>query len=114
MLRVHRARHCVLGGRRPARYRDLCQTEIQNLRVAQRRCKNICWFDVAVNNSLRMRRCQSIGNLDPQRQHRFGLQRTSSNTLLQRGAFQEFHCNEGSAVFLANIVNRADVGMIQR
>ena len=114
MLRVHCARHRVLGRRRPARNRDLCQAEIQNLRVAQRRGKNICWFDVAVNNSFRMCRGQPIGNLDPQRQQRFRLQRTSGDALLQRGAFQEFHCDEGPAVFLANVINRADIRMVQR
>src|SRR6266849_26402 len=41
------------------------------------------------------------------------VQRTAGNHWLQRHAIQEFHGYEGTAVLLANVVNRADVGMVQ-
>ena len=34
--------------------------------------------------------------------------------MLQRRPFQKFHRDEGLGVVLANLVNRADVGMIER
>src|SRR6266851_1928148 len=41
------------------------------------------------------------------------VQRTAGNHWLQRHAIQEFHGYEGTAVLLANVVNRADVGMVK-
>src|SRR6266478_5413794 len=41
------------------------------------------------------------------------VQRTAGNHWLQRHAIQEFHGYEGTAVLLANVVDRADVGVIQ-
>ena len=48
------------------------------------------------------------------RQQRFHLQRTPSDPLPQRHAIQKLHGDEGSPVVLADFVNRADVGMVQR
>ena len=42
------------------------------------------------------------------------LQRPAGNAMLQRHAVQKLHGDEGLAVLLADVVNGADVGMIQR
>ena len=39
--------------------------------------------------------------------------RPPGDALLQRGALQVLHDDEGAAVLLADVVNRADVGVIQ-
>ena len=40
------------------------QAEIENLGLAARGDENVRWLDVAVNDALRVRRIQRIGNLD--------------------------------------------------
>ena len=53
-------------------------------------------------------------DLDAKIDHRAELQRLAGNLMLEGLAFQKFHRNEGSSLGLANLVDRADVGMIQR
>jgi len=43
---------------------EFCQPEVQDLRPAARRNKDIRRLDVAVSDALRVRRIQPIGNLD--------------------------------------------------
>jgi hypothetical protein len=43
---------------------QLCQTEVQHLRLAACRHKDIGRLDVVVSDALRVRRIQPIGNLD--------------------------------------------------
>src|SRR5947208_3347657 len=44
---------------------------------------------------------------------RLGLQRPPRDAVLQRLAFKELHDDEGTAVLLADVMNRADVRVIQ-
>ena len=67
-----------------------------------------------MHDAFGVRRLQRVGNLDGQRQQSFHLQRTSPDPLPQRHAIQKLHGDEGSSFVLADLVNRADVGMIQR
>ncbi len=60
-----------------------------------------------------MRGIQRVRNLNPQIEQQFHLQRTTGDPVLQRRAFQKFHGDERLAVLLANLINRADVGMVQ-
>ena len=66
-----------------------------------------------MNDSFAVSRVQRIGNLNRQAQEHVGLQRPPADAMLQRDAFQKLHRNEGLSVLLANIVYRADIGMIQ-
>ena len=65
-----------------------------------------------MNNSLRVGSVQSIGHFDRDIQE-FHLHRPDGNVVLEGFAFQIFHGDIGSSIFLANVVNRADIGMIQ-
>jgi len=82
--------------------------------LAARGHKNIRGLDVAVNDSLRVRRVQRIRDLDSERQHVVERNRLARNLLPQRSAFEAFHRNERLPIVLADFVNGADVGMIQR
>ena len=66
-----------------------------------------------MNDSFRVCRIQSVGNLDAQIEHRFDLQGLACNLLFQRLAFEHFHHYECSSIDLVNFVDRADVGMVQ-
>ena len=59
-------------------------------------------------------RCvQCIDDLDAELQHLLGLHRLARDTLLQRLALQQLHDNELLAFVLANVVDGANIGMIQ-
>jgi len=67
-----------------------------------------------VDDALRARRLQPVGNLDPQFQHLLDLQPSGGQPLAQRLAFQALHGDEEPAFLLPDFVNRAYAGMIQR
>ena len=67
-----------------------------------------------MNDSLGMRGIEGIGNLNRQIEQRFRIHRAAVDAVFQRLPFQELHDDEGLAVFLVNLVDGADVGMVQR
>src|SRR5450755_3165280 len=67
-----------------------------------------------MDNARHMRRVERLRNLAPQCQQRLHLNRTPGNAVFQRRTFQELHHQERAAVLLANIVDRANIRMIER
>jgi hypothetical protein len=45
---------------------DLCEPEVQNLRLSTQSHKNIVWFGVSVDDPLRVRRVEPVGNVNSQ------------------------------------------------
>jgi hypothetical protein len=70
-------------------------------------------FDVPVDDSLRMCRVQRIGDLDAQIEHRFDLRRLATNYVPECLPLQQFHRNESSSICLVDLVDRADVWVVQ-
>jgi hypothetical protein len=66
-----------------------------------------------VNNAAGVRGVESVRDLDTQRQEILQLHRAVANDVLERGAFEEFHHYVGFAILLTDIVDGADVGVIQ-
>src|SRR6266852_5423263 len=64
--------------------------------------------------ALRMCRVESVGNLDAQIEHRFDLQWLARDRVPERLPLQQFHGNEGSPLGLVNLIDRADVRVVQR
>jgi hypothetical protein len=56
---------------------------------------------------------ESVGDLDAQIEHRFDLHRLASDPMPERLPLQQFHRDEGSPIGLVNLVNRADVRVVQ-
>src|SRR4029077_8538364 len=75
--------------------------------------KNVGWLDVTVNDAFRVSGVESVSNFDSEREQSLQLHRATANAVLERGAFKIFHGDECLPVLFANVVNRADVGMIQ-
>ena len=92
---------------------DLCYAEIQDFGVAPAGDKNICRLDVAVDDALRVGSVQSISDLDGQIEHRLNFQGLAANSAPKRLALQQLHSKENSPLGLVDLVNGADVGMIQ-
>ena len=67
-----------------------------------------------MHDPLRMGRVQCIGNLDAERKQRVQLHRTIADDMFQRRAVQVLHDDERLAVLLADVVNGADIRMIER
>ena len=76
--------------------------------------KNVRWLDVPMNDALGVRGLQRIRDLNGDMEETIEFHRLAGDDVLQRCAVQEFHGDERAPGVFANIVNRADVGMIQR
>src|SRR6266542_5211302 len=81
------------------------------------RQKDVRRLDVAMNDTLVMGSLQRVTNLEcdvknlSQRQRlKFG----SRGTATQSVALQQFHDNEGMPFMLFNLIDGADIGMVQR
>src|SRR6267378_4213826 len=75
--------------------------------------KQVCGFDVAMNDSPGVGCVQGVGNLDADIEQRLQLESPAKDHFPQSLAFQVFHHQEEAPLVLANFVNGADVGMIQ-
>jgi len=93
--------------------RDFRQAEIENLGVAALGHKDVGGFDVAVDDALGMRGVEGVGDLNAERQERLKVQWPKRGHVLQRLAVEKFHGDEGFAILLADVVDGANVGMVQ-
>jgi hypothetical protein len=75
--------------------------------------KNIGGLDIPVNDPLPVGCVECIGNLDRQRENRLDFHRTPSDPVLQSHAVQKLHHDKRHVVFLPNLMNGADIGMVQ-
>jgi hypothetical protein len=66
-----------------------------------------------VNDSLRVRGVESVGDLNRNFQQFGHSERLSYDAMLEGHALHQLHREEGVAIVLADLVNGADVGMIQ-
>ena len=73
----------------------------------------VCRLDVPMDDVRAVRRVQGISNLDSDTQYLVGSQRPVSDPVGQRLAFEQLHDDVGLIFVLSDVVDRADVGMIQ-
>ena len=71
-------------------------------------------FDVAMNDSLRVRSAKRVSDLAGEVNEHVRMQRFPVDQLLQTLPIQQLHYQECPPIGLANVVNRADVRMIER
>src|SRR5271167_387937 len=81
--------------------------------VATLRDEDIGGLDVAVNDPFRVRCVKSIRHFYRDLKQAIHFHRLARNQVLQCCAIEILHDDECLPVLLADIVNRADVGMIQ-
>src|SRR6516164_1396660 len=75
--------------------------------------ENVGWLDVAMNDALSVRGIESVSDFDANVEQHFHIERTSQDEVLKSLAVKEFHGNEGTAIFLADVVNGANVGVVE-
>ena len=89
------------------------QAEVENFGVLAFGDEDICGLDVAVDDASGVGRVERVGDFDAQRERHLQFHRTSGDHVLEGHAVQELHDEESAAVVLADVVDGADVGMIQ-
>jgi hypothetical protein len=67
-----------------------------------------------MDDALRVCGVECVGDLNAQIEHRFDFQRLARDPIPERLTFQQFHGDEGSPIGLVDLVNRADVRVVQR
>ena len=61
----------------------------------------------------RMRGVQRVGDLDAHLERRIQVERTGGQPIRQRHSVEKLHDDEGAPVLVADVVDRADVRVIQ-
>ena len=92
---------------------ELRESEIQNLHLPARGHKDIGRLDVAMDDSLGMRRHQSVCYLHPHVEDFLQGHRLPGDVLLQALSVELFHHNKGMPVVVFNAVDRADIRMVK-
>ena len=89
------------------------ETEIQNLCLAARSQKNVCRFDVAMDDAFLVRCIERVGDFDGPIQQELNLDGLTLDAVFQRRAFHHLHDDERPALMFADVMNHTDVGMIE-
>ena len=66
-----------------------------------------------MDDTLRMRCVQCVSDLDAQIEHRFDLQRLARDPVPESLPLKQLHGDEGSPIGLVDLVDRADVRVVQ-
>lgn len=96
-----------------ARRRLLGQTEIQNLGPPVTGDEEVGGFEVAMDDASGVRGLQRIGKLDCPAQQVGQGQRPAGDAFAQRGAIEVLHRNVSLSVGFAQVVNGADIGVVE-
>src|SRR5262245_19543354 len=92
---------------------QLRQTEVQQLGLASLGNENVGRLDIAMDDALGVSRVERIGYLPCQIQQRFDLHLLAQESVLESLSLQQFHGDEGLSIRFFNLMNRADVRMVQ-
>src|SRR5882762_6528596 len=93
---------------------QLRQTKIQNFRLSPLHEKYIRRLDVAVHDSFRVRRVEPVSDLNTDLQKFRNFDGLPANAVLECLAFEQLHSDKRPTFEFSNIVNRADVRMIEQ
>ena len=94
--------------------RELGQAEVKNLRRPALHEKNVGRLDVAVHDAFGVRSFQPVGELNSDVKKLRDLDGLLRDAPLQRLSLEQLHGDKRTPFKFLDIVNRADVGMIQR
>ncbi len=89
------------------------QAEIHNLGMAALGYEDVCRLDVAMNNALRMGGIEGVRDIESDLQKAMQLHRLAADEMFQGDAIQKLHDDEGLIVIVVNLMDGADVGMVQ-
>ena len=90
-----------------------CQAEVEELCLTAVGDEDVSWLDVAVDDTFGVRGIERVGNLQRQIDEAIVRQRFAADRLVERCTFQQLHDDEVLAGVFADVVDRADVRVIQ-
>ncbi len=93
--------------------RDLGQAKVEDFGVAAFGDEDVSGLDVAVDDAFGVGGVEGVGNFDGECRGAVHLHRAAGDPVLEGLAFETFHGDEGLAVLFADVVDGADVGMIE-
>src|SRR5262249_41849369 len=99
---------------RAARALDLGEAEVEDLHASLRVDDQVAGLQVAMDDPLRVRRLERIGDLDADVEQLVELEAALLGVLRERLALEELHDDVRTALVLLDRVDRADAGMVQR
>ena len=105
--RTERGRGCVRFGC------DLGESEVEDFGVAAVGYENVTGLDVAMCDGFGVRGVESFGDFDGELEEGLVGERPSNDGVAQCLAFQQFHHDEELSILLSDLMDGADVGMIQ-
>ena len=103
---------CESGSGRSGFLLQLRQTKVQQLRAGLGE-HDVAGLQIAMRDAFAVSLVQRVGNLDGVLQHLLHRQRTFLQPLRERLAFEIFHHQKINSVLMADVVEGADVRMIQ-
>src|SRR5215813_10190001 len=77
------------------------------------RDEDVSRLDIAVNDAFGVCYLKRLGNLNPHIKDHFGVERPACDFFLERFAVKLLHHNKSASFEFPNIIDRADVGVIQ-
>jgi len=102
-----------LPDRRSIRRLNLREAEVQDLGLPAFGDEDVGGLDVAVNDPLGVRRIQSIGKLDAKLLNLLRFNGLRGDAVFERLSFEKLHRDEGLALVLVDVVDGADVGVVE-
>ena len=89
------------------------EAEVEKLGVAASRNENIGGLDVTVDDAFRMSSVESVSDLYSRVEKQIQVERAAGDAFAERLAFQKLHGDESAAFVFADVVDGANVGMVE-
>jgi len=89
------------------------EAEVENFCGAALGNENIGGFYIAVDHAGVVGGVESVGGVDADFEEAFEFERARGDDVLERGAVEEFHGDKCTAAIFADVVDGADVGVVQ-
>src|ERR1700722_8403061 len=90
-----------------------CESKIEHLRVATLGYEDVSGLYVAMHDPFGVGSIECVCHFDGQGKKKVGSQGTPRNAMFERHPVEKLHGDESLAI-LADVVDRADVGMVER
>ena len=92
---------------------NFARSEIEDLGLSTGGHNDIRWLDVSVDDALGVSSVESVGDLNRGIEKEIRLERSARNSVFQSMTVKKLHGDETLALLLPNLVDRANVGMVQ-
>ena len=89
------------------------ETEVEHFGTAFGSDDDIGGFEVAMGDAVNVRMCKGVGDLNAMANHGLRRKPARGHEVVHPSAFHVLHHDVGTPIHVADLVNGADVGMVQ-